>query len=323
MADRSGHQQQGDLLELSDNEEPFYSSGQRPPISDERMLHDYDMETAGQPRISTSHDEFVGSAQPYPPTTGLPGGPGYVVPSNSAAPAPPGQLFDGGKNYSQTSGLGNYQRYSDMDNDSEAGAGGYYAAGGGIDEDSVPGLPLNKKAKHRSRNSILSMGGGITGRVKSALGMGPEYSEMDLPLTEQGVQRAESDNSGSSQPPQRKTPGSKFKFGIPGRSKPDPSTLGPRIIHLNNPPANAANKYVDNHVSTAKYNFATIIPKFLFEQFSKYANSSSCSLQSCSRFRMSALRTAGLQLCPWQSCCWFRLEKKSWKIIGGRARISN
>lgn len=62
-----------------------------------------------------------------------------------------------------------------------------------------------------------------------------------------------------------------FKFGF-GRSKPDPSTLGPRIIHLNNPPANAANKYVDNHISTAKYNFATFLPKFLFEQFSKFAN---------------------------------------------------
>ncbi|KAG9541603.1 phospholipid-translocating P-type ATPase, partial [Aureobasidium melanogenum] len=35
---------------------------------------------------------------------------------------------------------------------------------------------------------------------------------------------------------------------------------------------NAANKYVDNHVSTSKYNFATFLPKFLFEQFSKYAN---------------------------------------------------
>ncbi|KAH0249497.1 phospholipid-translocating P-type ATPase, partial [Aureobasidium melanogenum] len=34
----------------------------------------------------------------------------------------------------------------------------------------------------------------------------------------------------------------------------------------------AANKYVDNHVSTSKYNFATFLPKFLFEQFSKYAN---------------------------------------------------
>ncbi|KAI5294806.1 hypothetical protein KEM52_003142, partial [Ascosphaera acerosa] len=52
----------------------------------------------------------------------------------------------------------------------------------------------------------------------------------------------------------------------------DPSLLGPRVIYLNNAPANAANRYVGNSVSTAKYNVATFIPKFLFEQFSKYAN---------------------------------------------------
>ncbi|GAO48796.1 phospholipid-translocating P-type ATPase [Saitoella complicata NRRL Y-17804] len=57
-----------------------------------------------------------------------------------------------------------------------------------------------------------------------------------------------------------------------GRRGPDPSTLGPRIIHLNDAPANNVNKYVDNHISTAKYNLATFVPKFLFEQFSKYAN---------------------------------------------------
>lgn len=64
---------------------------------------------------------------------------------------------------------------------------------------------------------------------------------------------------------------SDFKFGF-GRRKVDPSTLGPRMIVLNNPPANATHKYVDNHVSTAKYNIITFIPKFLYEQFSKYAN---------------------------------------------------
>ena len=279
MANRPGYPSQNDLLNLDDdNDGPVYNSGQRPPITDERMLHDYEMETAGTspPRISVSHDDFVGSSsQPHPSNTGFSGGPGYAATSNSAGGGGVGAPLDAERNYSQGGGLGNYQRYSDMDNDSDAGAG-YYAAGGGIDEDNVPGLPLNRnKSKHRSRNSILSLGGGITGRVKNALGMGPEYSEMDLPLTEQGVQRAESGSSGpdsSQPPPKRTTPGSKFKFGLPGRSKPDPSTLGPRLIHLNNPPANALNKYVDNHVSTTKYNVATIVPKFLFEQFSKYAN---------------------------------------------------
>ncbi|PBP15700.1 phospholipid-translocating P-type ATPase [Diplocarpon rosae] len=36
--------------------------------------------------------------------------------------------------------------------------------------------------------------------------------------------------------------------------------------------APGANKYVDNHISTAKYNVATFLPKFLYEQFSKFAN---------------------------------------------------
>ncbi|KAK5174615.1 aminophospholipid translocase [Saxophila tyrrhenica] len=279
MANRPGYTNQDDLLHLSDdNDGPVYNSGQPPPVSDERMLHDYDMEAAGAGRISTSHDDFVGSAQPHPATAGLPGGPGVSVttPGGSAATfRPPFAHAD--TNFSQTSGLGNYQRYSDMDNDtySDAGAGGYYAAGGGIDEDNVPGLPLNNKANHRSRNSILSLGGGITGRMKNALGMGPDYSEMDLPLTEQGVHRMDSDSTSPDQQAavkKRKTPGSTFKFGIPGRNKVDPATLGPRIIHLNNPPANATNKYVDNHVSTTKYNAATFLPKFLFEQFSKYAN---------------------------------------------------
>lgn len=247
-------------------------------MTDDQMLHAYNAQP-GPGRVSTSHDDFVGGASS---TSELSGGP---VQAAAASLQPPG-LGSVGRGYSQTSQLGNYQPYSDMDqdvdrSDTHSEMGGYYAAGGGIDEDNVPGLPLNRgQSKHRSRNSILSLGGGITGRVKNALGMGPQYSEMDLPLTEQqgrigtagsaGVEEIQDATTGP--PEARVTPGSRFKFGIPGRSKPDPSTLGPRIIHLNNPPANASNKYVDNHVSTAKYNAFTFLPKFLFEQFSKYAN---------------------------------------------------
>ncbi|KIJ65780.1 hypothetical protein HYDPIDRAFT_109790 [Hydnomerulius pinastri MD-312] len=45
---------------------------------------------------------------------------------------------------------------------------------------------------------------------------------------------------------------------------------GERIIALNNPPMN--DDFCDNFVSTSKYNMATFAPKFLKEQFSKYAN---------------------------------------------------
>ncbi|KAJ3056861.1 hypothetical protein HK097_003397 [Rhizophlyctis rosea] len=45
-----------------------------------------------------------------------------------------------------------------------------------------------------------------------------------------------------------------------------------RVIHLNDPIKNATNKYLHNSIATAKYNFATFFPRFLFEQFRRYAN---------------------------------------------------
>ncbi|KAF6760166.1 calcium transporting ATPase [Ephemerocybe angulata] len=45
---------------------------------------------------------------------------------------------------------------------------------------------------------------------------------------------------------------------------------GERLIALNNSAANS--EFGSNFVSTSKYNLATFVPKFLFEQFSKYAN---------------------------------------------------
>jgi hypothetical protein len=46
----------------------------------------------------------------------------------------------------------------------------------------------------------------------------------------------------------------------------------PRTIYINNQELNAQQKYMSNSVSTAKYNVATFLPKFLFEEFSKSAN---------------------------------------------------
>ncbi|KAJ1932216.1 aminophospholipid translocase, partial [Linderina macrospora] len=45
-----------------------------------------------------------------------------------------------------------------------------------------------------------------------------------------------------------------------------------RVVHIGNRENNAQYKYKHNRVSTAKYNVLTFMPKFLFEQFSKYAN---------------------------------------------------
>ncbi|KAF2790018.1 phospholipid-translocating P-type ATPase [Melanomma pulvis-pyrius CBS 109.77] len=251
------------LIDLGDVQ-PTYYSGARPPANDHDLLHRYDIDSSDTPPQgppSVSYDEFVGGGRPNP---GLPGGPG----------APPaGELpysAGGSRVYSQSSELHNYQRYSDAEIpiDDNHSTQGYYASGGDYDGDQ-PELRRGASKKN-NRNSILSLGGGLTGRMKNMLGRNPEYSEMDLPLTEHAAQQ-HGTGFDNGKPSPKKPSSGKFKFGF-GRGAPDPSTLGPRIIHLNNPPANSANKYVDNHISTAKYNAFTFLPKFLYEQFSRYAN---------------------------------------------------
>jgi phospholipid-transporting ATPase len=227
-------------------------------MNDDDLLRAYSNEGSGRP--SVSYDDFVGGSETTHPSVKNPALGG--VPGS--APLRPPYMADANRNYSQTSGLGNYQRYADDLDDLPSEAQSYYQHGGS----SVRGDEPAGRDNARNRNSILSLGGGLLGRAKNMLGMGEGYSEMDLPLTEPGRSP-----SGPPQPPEQQPKSNKFnfKFGF-GRGKPDPSTLGPRIIHLNNPPANAVNKYISNHVSTAKYNAATFLPKFLFEQFSKYAN---------------------------------------------------
>lgn len=58
--------------------------------------------------------------------------------------------------------------------------------------------------------------------------------------------------------------------GVFKKSESTPQTTGPR--HINILALNQQYGYYGNHISTTKYNFATFLPKFLFEQFSKYAN---------------------------------------------------
>lgn len=253
----------GPLLDLDDSS-PTYNNGRPPPVNDEELLHQYNIDHSvrPQPRPSVSYDEFVGAQQS---SHGLPGSPGV---SRAGQP----YLGIGIRTYSQTSDLNNYQRYSDMDDlpeDDPSMQGGFYHTSGAVDSGPTP---MVSGGRHANRNS---MGGGIMGRAKTLFGRGPEYSEMDMPLRETtpGQPRMDSDmteDQAKKAEHKRFDPGN-FKFGL-GRGKPDPSTLGPRLIHLNNPPANAQNRYLDNHVSTAKYNIATFLPKFLFEQFSKYAN---------------------------------------------------
>ncbi|KAI5863163.1 phospholipid-translocating P-type ATPase [Durotheca rogersii] len=234
-----------DLLLDLDDQAPY---GAHRPVNDDPTS-----------RPSVSYDDFVGGSQTTHPTAKNPP-PGAGI----SGPRPP-YLVDSDRQYSQTSGLDNYQRYADDFDDYPDDGQSYYQHGGNAGGDSAG------RANARSRNSVLGLGGGFLGRAKSMLGMGQKgYSEMDLPLTEPS--HGQVDSSREQQPKQNKKFELKnFRFGF-GRGKPDPSTLGPRIIFLNNPPANSANKYIDNHVSTAKYNIATFLPKFIVEQFSKFAN---------------------------------------------------
>ena len=244
-----------DLLLDLDNDQPVYNDGQRSALNDDDLMRSYTLDHEPQSRPSVSYDDFVGSSGP---SAGRSAGAGLDMSGQSAS----GPYRN--RQYSQSSELGNYQRYADDFDDFPADSDSYYHDGGAM---AGAGPSSSARGNARNRNSVLSLGGGLLGRVKNKLGMGQGYSEMDLPLTEPGQERGAPADA-SRQPKHRsgKFDMGNFKFGF-GKSKPDPSTLGPRIIHLNNPPANSANKYVDNHISTAKYNVATFLPKFLLEQF--------------------------------------------------------
>lgn len=60
--------------------------------------------------------------------------------------------------------------------------------------------------------------------------------------------------------------------GILGKKNQRAQSTGPRVIHILDPALNASAGSFGNHISTTKYNAVTFLPKFLFEQFSKYAN---------------------------------------------------
>ncbi|KOS17081.1 putative phospholipid-transporting ATPase [Escovopsis weberi] len=252
-----------DLLLDLDSDQPAFDPAHTSAPNHHGHSQPFHNEAQGRP--SVSYDDFVGAGESsYPPAPGR----GATSPPQDAS----GPYRT--NHYSQTSVLGNYQRYADDFDDFQQDDDSYYQHGGAVEgQPSLAGM-----GPARNRNSVLGLGGGLLGKFKNRLGFGEGYSEMDLPLTEPGIDSRSADPSsaagGKSQQAAKR--GGKFdmgnfKFGF-GRSKPDPSTLGPRVIYLNNPPANAANKYVDNHISTAKYNVATFLPKFLFEQFSKVAN---------------------------------------------------
>ena len=256
--------QPNNLLDLG-NGGPSYKTGQRPPVDDTQLLQRFDIDDAdeAQPRPSTTYDDFVGGRpQDGQSSTQQPSRP-FTAP----------YMQQGDRTYSQTSDLHNFSRYADegdmQDNDSSYN-NKYYDGGSAPSDEFAAGA--QPRAHGRSRSSMFSM----MDKAKGMLGMkNNDYSDMNLPLTE-GGHRRRVDTAGTDDAPVHKEEKKFFStenlLGLIGRKPIDPSTLGPRMIHLNNAPSNSGHGWVDNHVSTAKYNAATFLPKFLYEQFSKVAN---------------------------------------------------
>ncbi|KAK5946682.1 aminophospholipid translocase [Knufia obscura] len=255
----------GDLLGLDDSQ-PAYNTGQGPPVDDNELLNRFDIDDSdqAQPRPSTSYDDFVG---------GRPAGQqhGQSQSQMGSQPRPPNAPYlENQRAYSQTSDLHNINRYDD-DLSTEDYNSTYKYYDGRTSDDQIPGggVHVVKHGHDRNRSSLMSMGG-LVDRARGMLTQREDYSDMNLPLTERRVDTAGTDELPSHEEKKKfslNTITSIFK-----RKKVDPATLGPRIIMLNDPATNKSNGWVDNHISTQKYNVATFLPKFLYEQFSKYAN---------------------------------------------------
>ncbi|KAI8138834.1 hypothetical protein BJV82DRAFT_279232 [Fennellomyces sp. T-0311] len=61
-------------------------------------------------------------------------------------------------------------------------------------------------------------------------------------------------------------------LGRPGSASGNAGEGGERVIYVNNPEANDDQRFLHNRIFTAKYTFITFLPRFLYEEFSKYAN---------------------------------------------------
>jgi phospholipid-transporting ATPase len=251
---RRGADTHGDdnLLDLLDDQPTSYNPGRPPAHDDDYLARQHNLpgsaQTTGRP--SPYNDDFVGGS----------GGAGASVirpvdgsATGSSQPRP-SYLGADNRAYSQTSDLHNYDHHAEIDDYPEDDIGDlqdYYGAGG-LD-DNVPAATLRHKSA-RNRNSILSLGGGLVGRARNMLGMGAQYSEMDLPLTDTAAKPAavpltsttttttEPTTNGHTQPSQHKPPKKPLAERVKilfGQGEIDYSTLGPRLIYLNNPPANA------------------------------------------------------------------------------------
>lgn len=254
------------LLDLVDSQ-PTYNTGRQAPVRDNELLQRYDIDSNDDscPRPSTNYDEFVGARSVLQQTP-------YARPSEEPRSHVASYGQTGAAAFPQHPDPNTPSHYDNNSiNDDGSSTYKYYDEFNTADEH-IPGggIHVASKGRDRNRSSYMSMSG-VMDRARGMLGMQQDYSEMNLPLNERHLDAGSFEEPVPVRPPRRGLTLHAFT-SIFRRKKVDPATLGPRIIHLNNPATNASNKYVDNHISTAKYNVATFMPKFLYEQFSKYAN---------------------------------------------------
>lgn len=136
---------------------------------------------------------------------------------------------------------------------------------------------------------------GLYSTIKQKLGLNQQYQDVGIPLNDYPSQANDNNEEDllenpfedeamtmhdARPPPDREiTEDERNRFDIRriydrirGRKSHSVEDQGPRIVHINDKLSNNAFGYGDNHVSTTKYNIATFLPKFLFQEFSKYAN---------------------------------------------------
>ncbi|KAG6866213.1 hypothetical protein C0991_007238 [Blastosporella zonata] len=133
------------------------------------------------------------------------------------------------------------------------------------DDDNLPDSTFGRPKAMESQESGLPFArAGVlpAGSGPSKLGFGEGVP--------QGWNFDDNDFQPASTPPAHpvKSPITKRKWKWPWQK--EKVLVGERVIALNNSAANY--EFCSNFVSTSKYNIASFIPKFLFEQFSKYAN---------------------------------------------------
>ncbi|KAF8973169.1 calcium transporting ATPase [Flammula alnicola] len=142
------------------------------------------------------------------------------------------------------------------------------------EDENVPDSAFGRPAPMQSQESGLP----LARSAAPPAGVGPSSSSNGLPqgwnFDDDDFQPSNSQKfPGPSSSPRQKISSKVSRFKSRQWKWPwekEKELTGERVIALNNSVANA--EFCSNFVSTSKYNLVTFLPKFLYEQFSKYAN---------------------------------------------------